>query len=742
MIKKLLLLILISLPSISFSQVFYTETFDGTPCAAGSGCDPSIIAWTTTNVTANGATANKFYVSDREAGMAAGQCGVGGGGDQSLHVGNVPGSTFAVICPAGDCGAAYDASSAAEVTDKRCESPTISCVGQSNISIAFNYIENGEGANDDASLVYFDGATWATIDPLAKTPTTCAPQGTWTAFSINLPASANNNTNVRIGFRWVNDGNGSGGDPSFAVDDVTLTATTTTPPVAAFTASDQTPCSSDCISFTNTSTGGPLTTTSWTFTGGTPSTSTAANPTNICYNTPGTYQVSLTVTSANGADTETQAGFITVTSCTSPPVASFTASNQTPCSSDCISFTNTSTGGPFTTTSWTFTGGTPSTSTAANPTNICYNTPGTYQVSLTVTDANGTDTETQAGFITVTSCTAAPVTSFTASTPSVCVGATVTFTDNSTNNPTSWNWTFAGGTPATSTAQNPIITYSTPGTYSVSLTATNGVGSNTSTQNNYITVVNCPAPVASFTTSSNAICEGDCITINNTSISGTTYAWTFNGGTPSSSTSQNPGTICFNSTGTYTIDLVVTNASGSDNADTSIVVSAAPSVTAFGDTTVNLGNSVPITATGSGSGNYLWTPSTGVNCTTCASTTVLPQETTNYVVTYSEGGCAATDSVLITVNIIEGIGVPNAFSPNGDGSNDELFVLGQGILNLTFKIYNRYGQLVFETTDQTIGWDGTHDGKDANTGVFAYALEYVLSSGESSKMKGNITLVR
>src|SRR5690606_29651594 len=132
-------------------------------------------------------------------------------------------------------------------------------------------------------------------------------------------------------------------------------------------------------------TGGPFTSTNWTFAGGTPSSSTAANPTNICYNTPGTYQLELTVTNASGTDTENQIGYITVTSCSTPPVASFTASNQSLCVNDCISFTNTSTGAPFTATNWTFTGGTPSTSSAANPSNICYNAPGTYQVELTVT---------------------------------------------------------------------------------------------------------------------------------------------------------------------------------------------------------------------------------------------------------------------------------------------------------------------------------------------------------------------
>jgi len=833
MIKKLLLLILISLPSISFSQVFYTETFDGTVCAATSGCDPSTVAWTTTNTGTNGANPNKFYVSCQENGNAAGQCGTGCGSDQSLHVGNIATSTAAFIfCPAGDCGAAYDDTSPGEATDKRCESPVINCTGQSNITLAFNYMEAGQTTLDDATLWYFDGATWTSINALAKTPTGCGGgQGQWTAFSIALPASANNNANVRIGFRWVNNGDGVATDPSFAVDDITLSATTTTPPVASFTASDQTPCTNDCISFTNTSTGAPFTSTSWTFTGGTPASSTANNPTNICYNTPGTYQVILTVTNANGTDTETQAGFITVTNCTTPPVASFTASDQTPCTNDCInftntstgapftstswtftggtpasstaanptnicyntpgtyqviltvtnaggtdtetqagfitvtncttppiasftasdqtpctndciSFTNTSTGGPFTSTSWTFTGGTPASSTAANPTNICYNTPGTYQVILTVTDANGTDTETQAGFITVTNCSLPPVASFTASSTTVCVGEVVTLTDNSTNNPSSWSWTLAGGTPASSTTQNPTVTYAAPGVYSVSLTATNGSGSNTSTQNNYITVVNCPLPTATFTASDTDICPGDCITFNNTSSNGTSYAWSFPGGVPASSTAQNPGTICFPTTGNYTVTLTVTNGTGSDTETTSINVNSAPTLTVDGDTTVNLGNSVPIEAIGSGSGNYLWTPSTGVNCPTCASTTVYPQESTYYVVQYSEGGCVATDSVYIIVNIIEAIEVPNAFSPNGDSNNDYLFVLGEGIFKMNLKIYNRYGQLVFETSDQAIGWDGKHNGKDANTGVFAYVLEFTMSSGEIGVKKGNITMVR
>jgi len=81
-----------------------------------------------------------------------------------------------------------------------------------------------------------------------------------------------------------------------------------------------------------------------------------------------------------------------------------------------------------------------------------------------------------------------PVADFTANTTSINEGGSVNFTDLTTNNPTSWSWTFSGGTPSTSTAQNPTITYNTAGTYSVTLTASNSAGSDSETKTNYITV--------------------------------------------------------------------------------------------------------------------------------------------------------------------------------------------------------------------------------------------------------------
>lgn len=86
--------------------------------------------------------------------------------------------------------------------------------------------------------------------------------------------------------------------------------------------------------------------------------------------------------------------------------------------------------------------------------------------------------------------TGAPVANFTSNTSSVIAGQQISFTDSSTNTPTSWNWTFEGGTPATSTTKNPTITYPTEGTYNVTLTATNATGSNTITKTGYVTVRN------------------------------------------------------------------------------------------------------------------------------------------------------------------------------------------------------------------------------------------------------------
>jgi gliding motility-associated-like protein len=86
-------------------------------------------------------------------------------------------------------------------------------------------------------------------------------------------------------------------------------------------------------------------------------------------------------------------------------------------------------------------------------------------------------------------------------------------------------------------------------------------------------------------------------------------------------------------------------------------------------------------------------------------------------------------------------GVPQAFSPNDDGNNDMLFVMGS-VFGMDLQVFNRWGQLVFESKDRSIGWDGTFDGKPCNPGVFAWRLTGMMANGDIVDTKGNVTLVR
>jgi PKD repeat protein len=162
------------------------------------------------------------------------------------------------------------------------------------------------------------------------------------------------------------------------------------------------------------------------------------------------------------------------------PIPNF---NATPTSGPAplpVQFLDTSTGSP---TSWNWSFGDGGGSNVQNPT-YTYANPGTYTVSLTATNAAGSNTTTLQGFVNVTN--SLPVANFTGSPISGTAPTTVKFTDTSTGSPTSWNWSFGDG--GTSNVQNPTYTYANPGTYTVSMTATNAAGSSTMTQQGFETV--------------------------------------------------------------------------------------------------------------------------------------------------------------------------------------------------------------------------------------------------------------
>lgn len=313
-----------------------------------------------------------------------------------------------------------------------------------------------------------------------------------------------------------------------------------TPPTANFNGNPTTVVVGGSVSFSDSSSGTP-TSWSWSFEGGSPSSSTAQNPT-VTYNTAGTYDVTLIATNADGNDTETKTNYITVTDsaayCTSSgndfsyewvagvEVGSLNNTSGAAGYTDFTSQTANLTAGSSVNVSLT-PGFSSSTYTEHWRIWIDYNEDGDFDdsgeevfadsgssaVSGSFTVPSSADGVTTRMRVTMrynaapSSCGSfdygevedytvsisgavvnPPVAQFTANTTSINEGGSVNFTDQTTNNPTSWSWTFSGGTPSSSSAQNPTVTYNTAGTYTVALTASNSAGNDTETKTNYITV--------------------------------------------------------------------------------------------------------------------------------------------------------------------------------------------------------------------------------------------------------------
>jgi PKD repeat protein len=166
---------------------------------------------------------------------------------------------------------------------------------------------------------------------------------------------------------------------------------------------------------------------------------------------------------------------------------------------------------------------------------------------------------------------AAPVAAFSADQTTIAVGGAVNFTDESSFEPESWSWTFEGGTPGTSTEQNPVnIVYSATGEYNVSLTVTNTAGSNSITMTDYIEVSDVLLPDVQFTATDSVPCVGVTTHLIDQSLySPSSWEWTITPGTfefveGTSATSQNPS-IQFNEAGQYTVTLDATNSNGSSS---------------------------------------------------------------------------------------------------------------------------------------------------------------------------------
>ena len=144
--------------------------------------------------------------------------------------------------------------------------------------------------------------------------------------------------------------------------------------------------------------------------------------------------------------------------------------------------------------------------------------------------------------------------------------------------------------------------------------------------------------------------------------------------------------------------------------------------------------------------SYVWSPGQGVVNVNGQITDAVVDQTTIYTLFVTDGICAKIDTVLITTfQFICGdpyLYIPNAFSPNGDGENEILYVRGALVEEMVFRIYDRWGEMVFESFNRSDGWDGTFRGKALDPDVYDYYLDVTCVGGDEAIVKGNITLLR
>ena len=393
-----------------------------------------------------------------------------------------------------------------------------------------------------------------------------------------------------------------------------------------------------------------------------------------------------------------------------------------------------------------------------------YNATGTYYHSLTA--INGCDS-TLVLNLTVQPL---PVVTISSSQNSICSGGSAILTAFGAD---SYLWSTNETTQSITVNPNTTTIYSVTGT-------TNGCSDTA-----MITITVHPLPQITITASSNNICPGSSTTL--TAQGGQTYLWN-NGSTTSMITvSPNISTtytvtatdannctnvasinigilptynlvqnaaICqgeiytwngnnYTSSGTYTLNLTTTQ--GCDSILTlQLTVHPKPNVTVSGDTNLIIYNSTVLTASGIGVINFIWNPTTALSCSDCSNPVASPLTTTTYCVVGTTVN-ACSDTACITIHVDSDCGelfFPLAFSPNNDGKNDVWKIQGRCIKELEVKIFNRWGEKVFEAYSQDEVWDGTFRGKPLDTDVFVYIVTVTLHDGSIKKFKGDITLMR
>ncbi len=345
----------------------------------------------------------------------------------------------------------------------------------------------------------------------------------------------------------------------------------------------------------------------------------------------------------------------------------------------------------------------------------------------------------------------APVSNFTII-GSGCVGDAFAFsatTTTSNNVPTNqWTWNFGDAT--TGAGQNVSHSYATAGTYNVML---RGIANDGCIGDTTKPVVVNPRPVVNIIQDTVYVCSGSsaAFAVQNP-VTGTTYNW-FNAATGGTLLGTGTNFTLNNVTGFTNIWLEGVQSGCASVVRDRATAGILPSLTLPVVVVDSIGTNILIFrwgaitgATGyqvSVDGGTTWNnPSSGPQGLT-HTITGLQLGTTVTLRVRALGGClAAVSQPVAATTRTDQVYIPNAFTPNGDGRNDILLVYSNSIRSLRFTVFNQWGEKIFETTSQSIGWNGTHNNKPQPSGVYIYVCDIILNTGERIQRKGGINLVR
>lgn len=328
-----------------------------------------------------------------------------------------------------------------------------------------------------------------------------------------------------------------------------------------------------------------------------------------------------------------------------------------------------------------------------------------------------------------------------------CFGLATSFTNNSTSpaDPiTGYQWTFEPG--QTSTATDPSYTFTTPGIHPVELIVTSANGC---TDTLILDVAAHHIPVADFGIPAPCLKPSSQFYDSSSVVNDSIVSWNWDFGDATAADLNQHPAHPYAVAGTYDVTLTVASGFGCTNSvTTAVTINEGPTASFnVSPPSGNVGDNIYFTDNSTsnpddivswlydlGDGNFIYSAD--------GSHAYDPEgEYEVLLIVIDESGC--TDTARVTVPIYHGPLVPSAFTPNGDGHNDLVMLLGGNFESVDFKIYNNWGEEIFATNEvDSQGWDGTYKGKEQPMGVYVYTAIVTTFDGEEHVLKGDISLIR